>query len=397
MGKIPNPNDSFVYSFYLKKLTKLSNGNFCLNLNTSKTLKTDISESRPVSVELLLIDSNLKIIKSYKEFYTDYFNPQTNEFSDVLINNQNQIIAVQNPYNNNTSKIFVFDYDLNLLNSFKYSNPHDSEYYFKYPSGFANKFDTLNDSYYFTGAISAPLTPARSKSIANILHVFKLDKDSFQVQKRYSFSDNTIISECNNVGARAIGFGLYPIIKTSVQSIYTVNAYYAKVSASIPTKIKSWISINKLDTDLNLVWRKTIQLDSFIYYNQLVVDGSKIYVAGTLYDSLNGYGRTPFIFEFDTLGNFTSSIMPILNKDINNSLQVFPNPSTNHVFNFEISNSKISEITVFSVTGKEVYHILLNKPAESCSINLDHCDSGIYIYKINTQNTQNITGKLLKQ
>jgi hypothetical protein len=161
--------------------------------------------------------------------------------------------------------------------------------------------------------------------------------------------------------------------------------------------MKSWISVNKLDTDLNLVWCKTIQMDSFVYYNHLVVDGNKIYVAGTIYDSLNGYGRTPFIFEFDTLGNFTSSIMPVLNKKLISNLLVYPNPSPDNIFNFEITDDKISEITIYNTTGKEVYHTLPSKPIENYSINLDCCESGIYLYKINTQNTQNITGKLLKQ
>ena len=397
MGKIQNPNDSFVYSLYLRKLIIVPNGNFCLNLSIYKTLKTDISESRLVSTEILLIDSNLKIIKSHKEFVNDFNNPETNDFSDVLINNQNQIIAVQNQLFNFTSKIYVFDYDLNLLKSFKYEYPNTSDYYFKYPSGLNNKLDTLNDSYYLTGAISSPLSPIIGKSISNILHVFKLDKDSFQVQKRYSFSDNTIISECNKVGTRFTGLVIFPILKTSGQSIYTVNAYYAKVSSSFPEKMKSWISVNKLDTDLNLVWCKTIQMDSFVYYNHLVVDGNKIYVAGTIYDSLNGYGRTPFIFEFDTLGNFTSSIMPVLNKKLISNLLVYPNPSPDNIFNFEITDDKISEITIYNTTGKEVYHTLPSKPIENYSINLDCCESGIYLYKINTQNTQNITGKLLKQ
>lgn len=69
--------------------------------------------------------------------------------------------------------------------------------------------------------------------------------------------------------------------------------------------------------------------------------------------------------------------------NLDNALKMYPNPSSNGTLNLIISNNLlISEITVYSVLGKKVFHSL-NPDFNNEKISIHNLKTGMYLVKIN--------------
>jgi len=88
----------------------------------------------------------------------------------------------------------------------------------------------------------------------------------------------------------------------------------------------------------------------------------------------------------------TSSIGPILSNEVH----CFPNPFNNRIYFKQIETAKhgAGAITIFDINGKELYNDTVIKEE---GINTEDWQSGLYFYKIITENGTSKQGKLIKQ
>lgn len=93
-----------------------------------------------------------------------------------------------------------------------------------------------------------------------------------------------------------------------------------------------------------------------------------------------------------TIAEFTTLPLSIGNNQ-NNALVIFPNPNHGQ---FEITGSNISGsvVSVYNIAGKQVFSQSLD--SNHMSVNISHCESGVYIVEIMNQGVRTTT-KLLIQ
>jgi len=97
---------------------------------------------------------------------------------------------------------------------------------------------------------------------------------------------------------------------------------------------------------------------------------------------------TPYYFCMDDIV-YTSTTASVDNIDLENSISVYPNPTTNFV---KISNVENSTVSIVDINGKKIFS------RDNCSINetidLQQINSGVYFVSIEN-NTKVVTKKLI--
>lgn len=166
---------------------------------------------------------------------------------------------------------------------------------------------------------------------------------------------------------------------------------------------KTYIAL--LDSNLNIIWQKFLNADMG---NGGFGTGL---IGATASNNVNGYyfyGRTCLTCNTESDKDALTGFIGYINEtgfflntkeniNLKSSINVYPNPSPDHVFNFEMSHGKMATLSIYSLTGKQVFQTDFSNPASNFSVNSTDWANGIYFYKINTSTNQNIKGKLIKQ
>ena len=104
-----------------------------------------------------------------------------------------------------------------------------------------------------------------------------------------------------------------------------------------------------------------------------------------------------FTFCYDRCYQCDSSAASITENNVRN-LKVSPNPTNGFTtFYFDNKNASMTDISVYDITGKLVDNVIngvMTSGSQSIEYNTSYLNSGIYIYKINSDN-KDITGKLI--
>ena len=85
---------------------------------------------------------------------------------------------------------------------------------------------------------------------------------------------------------------------------------------------------------------------------------------------LNQFGCDSILFT-------NLSIIPTSIYDINNSICIYPNPTSKYIF---IKSEKGGEFILYSVLGEKVMH---QKISKSENVNVSHLEKGTYFIRIN--------------
>lgn len=150
----------------------------------------------------------------------------------------------------------------------------------------------------------------------------------------------------------------------------------------------------------NNQWKTSITID--LYPTDAGTDSGTSYTAGNIdtnpqvpiFRIQNMYG-----FNDQKIGTMTITLNEVLSVNdfliTENSLQIFPNPSTNGKVFFNSKHQEIQSISFYNVLGKRVDSKTVNSKA--IDFNLNHLNSGIYIAKIKlSDNTELVKRILLK-
>lgn len=199
-------------------------------------------------------------------------------------------------------------------------------------------------------------------------------------------------------------FSPFAAISSATLSDITVSDDFPLLTlVSMIAPSPDWIiavnSLNLWDTDMNK-WKETFTVDLFPYdagtENGFGYSGSN---AATnpqgIITSISDAAGYPFNSEkIGTLTiTFKSTTLAVDNFEIENEINLFPNPS--NLGNVTISNSNnINSIEFFDVLGKKVKQIINSESRDEQSININDLSKGIYIVRF-TNNSGNVESKKL--
>src|SRR5690606_8649769 len=100
----------------------------------------------------------------------------------------------------------------------------------------------------------------------------------------------------------------------------------------------------------------------------------------------------------EKVGTMTITLQSVLSVDepiFQNTLKLYPNPSSGQITISNPNTLNISNIEIYSVLGNLAYQSELNTTANTFSLDLNTLNSGIYLLKITLENGQTTTQKLI--
>lgn len=165
-------------------------------------------------------------------------------------------------------------------------------------------------------------------------------------------------------------------------NLFIYNPYYS----SIP----SWIMLNKLDTNLNIIWQKYYGGDAcYNLWTLLATQDGGCVMAGTRYDyQTQNQERDVYILKVNEDGLITwVQNIPKVTKDI----LIYPNPGSDY-----IKISSIKDDLIFHLTGISGISVLEKSFDKSVQINTQSLKPGIYLYSILQKNKLVKSGKWVK-
>ncbi len=258
-------------------------------------------------------------------------------------------------------------------------------------SSYSNDFIELSGYYYSLGLINY------DESIRKGNTTFEATHNRICIQK---FSlDGTLIKEKF----------LFPIMATDSSSwlefkngnyvsSYQVSLFNAIIKSAISTKDgklvftyrnqNGGLFVIKLDSDLNLIWTKTIQMPFFNYYSVAQAEDSAYVLTG--WSVTSGSTELPlFAIKLGMDGVLNSTIDKQIEK---NSFQIYPNPFENNIsISFENKLSQYIDLKIYDMNGKVVF---ADKVADETIIETSNLKPGIYFCLAN--NADNFYSKAFK-
>ncbi|MFZ4798142.1 MAG: T9SS type A sorting domain-containing protein [Bacteroidia bacterium] len=408
--------DSSGSLLHLNKVIKLENGNYWITaikvLNIQSATALGYYDDKSF---LILTDSELKIKKVHQEDLTNSLNTYLNNIV-VSSFNLGEIIVSKVPNQGKSISIQTYDSNLVLKGSISYpkrnTNSIDTNIVFPNLINYPSMVST-NNRLLITGTDYAIPTDSSLNSFASKnrlydpINIFSLNPINMMVDKKNIIVDWDLIRDIELEGyfISKSGFGNRIAISKTNQ-IYVFNFYgsfkshvdTSQIEPIFTNSFKYYLVVSKFDNDLNLVWSKRIKDLPYFNFSDITVSQNSIFLTGFEDKGLvnNMYYHLPAILQLDTFGNFTNSIKPV-NKLASSQIVVYPNPTTDNVVNFEMNYEQMTSLAIYTLTGKQVYNIDFVKPTSTFRLNLNDYANGIYFYKVNTQNNQSITGKLIKQ
>lgn len=394
----------------LINLIKLENGDYWMAIEKYIILKSGAYINDKSYI--ILVDSELKIKKMHQENLSNGFNEPINGMVLSPFNSGDLIISKKTQ---NGAAISLQTFDSNLVlkgfisHPIRNTNKTDSN--FAFPNLLSVSLASTNNKFLVTGSdygipTDSTLTSFMSKSrIYDPINIFSLNSKYYTVAKKNIIVDWDLIREIELEGNFLSNSRGYRIAISKTNHIYVFNVYACRTKQIDTTQAepisytyKYYLVVSKFDNDLNLIWSKRVKnLPNIIFTNINLIQNS-IFLVGSEYKGLvnNLEYWTPYVLQLDTFGNLKSGITPI-NKLANSHVEVYPNPSTDNIFNFEMRNGKMATLSIYSLTGKQVFQTDFSNPASNFSVNSTDWANGIYFYKISTSTNQNISGKLIKQ
>lgn len=108
--------------------------------------------------------------------------------------------------------------------------------------------------------------------------------------------------------------------------------------------------------------------------------------------TLSCYESATFPFIQFSSNDCFNNILAVINQQIKNEIQVFPNPANNEII---VSNTPINgKITLYNIHGQ----LMLNEPFYKTSVNISNLTNGLYLFVLyNEQGIEIKRGKLAKQ
>lgn len=394
----------------LNNLVKLENGDYWMAIEKYIILKN--GEYINEKSYIILVDSDLKIKKTHQENLSNGLNEPINGMVLSPFNSGYLIISKKTQYGTAIS-LQTFDSNLVLKGNISYPrrNTDKTDSNFAFPNLLSVSLATTNNKLLVTGSdygipVDSTLTSIMSKSrIYDPINIFSLNSKYYTVAKKNIIVDWDLIREIELEGDFLSNSRGYRIAISKTNHIYVFNVYACRTkyidttqAEPISYTYKYYLVVSKFDNDLNLIWSKRVKNLPNIIFTNINLSQNSIFLVGSEYKGLvnNLEYWTPYVLQLDTFGNLKSGITPI-NKLANSQVEVYPNPSIDNIFNFEMSNGKMATLAIYSLTGKQVFQTDFTKPTSNFSVNSTDWANGIYFYKISTTNNQNITGKILKQ
>ena len=165
-----------------------------------------------------------------------------------------------------------------------------------------------------------------------------------------------------------------------------IMVYDAQIESEFETndKFDSWIGVQKMDLNGNVVWRKYFGGDINYSVSRMIVtdDGGLLlssYIFSPPYTKLEDYDL--YILKLDANGDLVTGLNEIELVE-NKHFRVYPNPSTNSIIlkgNYDVpATFKLYDLKGSLITQKEIY-------STSQFIDLSSVASGGYIYNIQSK------------
>jgi len=164
-----------------------------------------------------------------------------------------------------------------------------------------------------------------------------------------------------------------------------------------------FIAINSLNlrNDSNTAWKQSFTVDVFVY--DAGTDSGSNYNSGNAPTSPQ---ETIFMingapFNGNKVGEmvvtFKSSTLSTPAFEINDTLKLFPNPSNGKVNVLGNSVSKLKSIEVYNILGSRVKNIVVSAANNRFKLSLTDLSKGVYLVKLNDENGNSKTQKLVLQ
>ncbi|GGD02899.1 hypothetical protein GCM10011368_00880 [Hyunsoonleella pacifica] len=166
-----------------------------------------------------------------------------------------------------------------------------------------------------------------------------------------------------------------------------------------------FIAINSLDLrsgnpSINNGWRDTFTMDVFAY--DAGTDSGTDYGSGDVITTpraeismvsgfpINGNRMATITFTFNSSTLSDDS----LDKNIS-SIKVYPNPTSGKITISNIQNTNLKSVEIFSILGKLKQHLFVENTAKNLDLDISNLTSGIYLLKLNNEDGNNKTQKLI--
>jgi len=315
------------------------------------------------------IDSNFTFNELFfVEFNQHWDTLQTIHYPELSIDEMGYDAVTSTYYmfglDNNRGRLFYFDYDLNIINS----------YYYNGGPFITSGIRVVGSNFILLGSSSAGknIELCLTDSIGKVLNVFQLGNPNIRQQMAYN---KAVVNSTNGqfYGYSCQWDGMAPFSETPL------NLHLVKFDSSMQVIFEKYYCDNASYVAMDFVAAK---------------DGGCIMYAN-IYDtaiSKNYFGIQ--ILKVDSLGNFTQ-VGINQNKKQELSLLLYPNPgNTNVHINFPEPYMQ-GQLNFYNTAGTKVFSQIIS--AETNSISISNLSQGIYLYELISQNKVLGRGKWIKE
>lgn len=333
--------------------------------------KTNPNEQKPI---IFKFDSNLDSIKFIETpFYGMFYDIKEN------LNKTKYYISTDvniDPFTGNM-KIAEYNHNLEMDTAYQYDQYNINHL------GWQNQLEWYkNKELLIAGLLVYPSGSWQDEASA----IIKIDTN-FTTKKFRKFGHQDTSEYPAFARSIAITHDNY-IYNCATSNIYNMNFWPYQQQPS-------WVMINKVDSNLNVVWKKFYGGDAFYSTNDIIAtpDGGCI-VTGYRYDHLTQNQETDaFILKIDQNGLITSNKETQQIKSYN--AIVYPNPAKDKLTFRIAENFTNSEITINDLSGKQIQTIANVSSIEN--IDISSFSNGIYVFTIKNNNQIIETGRFVKE
>jgi len=164
-----------------------------------------------------------------------------------------------------------------------------------------------------------------------------------------------------------------------------------------------FIAINSLDlrNDTNTGWKQSFTVDVFVY--DAGTDSGSNYNSGnaTTNPQVGVFMINNAPFNGNKVGEmvitFKSSTLSTSEFNTTDTLKLFPNPSNGNVSVLGNKVSKLKSIEIYNILGSRVKNIAVSSTNNRFKLNLTDLNKGVYLVKLNDNNGNSKTQKLVLQ
>ncbi|HXB12396.1 MAG TPA: T9SS type A sorting domain-containing protein, partial [Bacteroidia bacterium] len=179
-------------------------------------------------------------------------------------------------------------------------------------------------------------------------------------------------------------------------SVYCMANYNSDIYAGGAFDTAGGLRVGYIAAWNGSTWDSVITLNNHV--QSMVANGSVLYIAGdfTSVAPVISKGRNPQSASYNHIVEFNSAPNGINTINSKSEARIFPNPS-NGIFTLQMKlTSENASLEVYNVFGENIYSAPMQKGANTILLNLSQQPSGIYLYRIASEQGEYITsGKLI--